>query len=42
MIDEDPALRIKSFATIKIRGVSANYKFNIVYNHANLQLQTTL
>ncbi len=34
--DEDPGLRIKSFAIIKIRGVLTNYNY-IVYRHANLQ-----
>jgi hypothetical protein len=34
--DEDPGLRIESFAVINLRGVSTN-KTIIFYRHANIQ-----
>ena len=34
--DEDPGLRIESFAAINLRGVSTN-KTIIFYRHANVQ-----
>ena len=34
--DEDPGLRIESFAAINLRGVSTN-KTIIFYRHANIQ-----
>jgi hypothetical protein len=35
--DEDPGLRIESFAVINLRGVSTNKKYYMFYRHANLQ-----
>jgi hypothetical protein len=35
--DEDPGLRIESFAVINLRGVSANKKYYMFYRHANPQ-----
>ena len=34
--DEDPGLRIESFAIIKLRGVTTKFK-NIFFHHANFQ-----
>jgi hypothetical protein len=34
--DEDPGLRIESFAVLNLRGVSTN-KTTIFYRHANIQ-----
>jgi hypothetical protein len=36
--DEDPGLRIESFAVINLRGVSTNKTIiNMFYRHANIQ-----
>jgi hypothetical protein len=35
--DEDPGLRIESFAVINLCGVSTNKKYYMFYRHANLQ-----
>ncbi len=35
--DEDPGLRIESFAIIKIHGVSTEYKLCYIFCHANVQ-----
>jgi hypothetical protein len=35
--DEDPGLRIESFALINLRGVSTNKKCYIFYHHAIIQ-----
>jgi hypothetical protein len=35
--DEDPGLRIESFAVINLRGVSTNKKYYMFYCHANIQ-----
>ena len=36
-MDEDPGLRIESFAVINLRGVSTNKTINMFYRHANVQ-----
>jgi hypothetical protein len=36
-IDEDPGLRIESFAVMNLRDVSTNKMYYIFYRHANLQ-----
>jgi hypothetical protein len=35
--DDDPGLRIESFAVINLCGVSTNKKYYMFYRHANLQ-----
>ena len=40
--DEDPGLRIESFAVINLRGVSTNKKYDVFYRHANLYKELSL